>query len=374
MSGEASSPSGDDPPATGYTAFLRERYFPSLDGLRCVSVLLVLTIHSHVEPLKVLKGYSGVTIFFVISGFLITTLLLREEASRGRADLIGFYIRRVFRLLPLYLLALLLFTVGVYLGLGQNPGDYAHRLLLFLTFGNEFASPGTFGHSWSLSVEEKFYFLWPLIAFLLPVGRRFRLWVGVGLLVVACAVGAVFNSSIIDGPGYFGVYAPIIAGCVLALLANGARTYPRLESLATKTVGPLLVALAIAVILLTPEGVTDAFTGIAVALAFPYLLLRPSVGRRALSARWMVWAGRRAYAVYLFHPLVGSAVDAVLPQPNLALQIVQLILMTVGTFALAELLHRLVEQPLIRVGRRISDRRRRGEPRGSSSAPIQEPG
>lgn len=352
-----------------FEQFRNEHYFPALDGLRAISILLVLTAHSPVTPLHALNGYTGVTIFFVISGFLITTLLLREEQRSGRADLIGFYIRRVFRLLPLYLIALALFSLGVVLGLGENPGNYGQRLILFLTFSNEFATPGTFGHSWSLAVEEKFYIFWPLIAFAIPVVLRMRLWISVTLLVVASVVGLAFGDS-----GYVGIYSPIIAGCVLAVTAGSQTGYSVLRVAARAWVGiPILFATA-ALIWISTNQHTQVLVGLAVAAAFPGLLMRSGWARRLLSLQPIVWAGRRAYAVYLFHPLVGSAVAVVLPTDGLLLQIIYLIAITVGSFLVAEVLYRYVEKPLIEVGRRLSARPRAiRPPEDVGPAPIGEP-
>src|SRR5690606_33976224 len=94
------------PGTTEREGFLAVRYWPALDGLRAVSILLVVLFHTTDPVWQVIDGRMGVTLFFVISGFLITTLLLREEERRGQVSLRGFYIRRIFRIAPLYYLAL----------------------------------------------------------------------------------------------------------------------------------------------------------------------------------------------------------------------------------------------------------------------------
>src|SRR5438128_7552377 len=104
-----------------YEAYREARYFPVLDGVRAVSVLLVVASHPRAQKYwSWIHGANGVTIFFVLSGFLITTLALREEARRGALDLVGFYIRRFFRIYPLYTIVLALYCVLV-LGLGFQP-------------------------------------------------------------------------------------------------------------------------------------------------------------------------------------------------------------------------------------------------------------
>ena len=121
----------------------------------------------------------------MISGFLITTLLLREEERAGRASLWRFYTRRVFRIFPLYFFALAVFSALVLLfRLGNDPDAFAERLPLLATYNGEFAGSGTFSHSWSLGIEEKFYLVWPLLAFGCLAIRRRRLVVAMGVLVV----------------------------------------------------------------------------------------------------------------------------------------------------------------------------------------------
>ena len=332
--------------------FLRRKYFPRLDGLRAVSILLVLTWHSNVAALKLLHGQAGVTVFFVISGFIITTLLLREESNNGRASLRSFYIRRVFRIFPLYYLALLVFSLAVFAGFADDAGDYGLRLVHFLTYTNEFATDGTFGHSWSLAIEEKFYFIWPLLAFATPALMRSRVWVGTGLLVVTFAIGLFLPD------GYFGIYCPIIAGCVLAILAHNARSYQLMSrTIARPAIALFLFALAVFAILASPYGHVQVLAGIAVALAFPALLFGDQWMGRWLEFKPLAYVGRRAYAIYLFHPLVGSALDVALPpSTQVAWQVIHFVLMLAFSVVLAEVLYRVVEKPMIKIGHRLAGR------------------
>ncbi|PZE38654.1 acyltransferase [Curtobacterium sp. MCPF17_031] len=329
----------------------RTRYFPQLDGLRAVSILLVLTIHSHVTQLRVLNGYIGVTVFFVLSGFLITTLLLREADLQGRVSLRNFYIRRAFRIFPLYYLVLGANIVAVAAGFADNPGDFGQRLVLFLTYLNEFASPGTFGHSWSLAIEEKFYFVWPLLAFAVPAVWRWRPWVAAALVVLCTSAGLV--------GGYLGTYAPIVFGCVMALAPHNPRSHRVVRLLARPLPGAILGVVVVAVGLLsrTDSHIHLAF-GAAVALVLPVLLIGPD-GAHA----WLRWSplrfvGQRAYAIYLVHPLVGSVIDSVLPTDTVILTVVHLVLMFAGSLVVAHVLFILCERPLIVVGRRLTGSRR----------------
>lgn len=335
-----------------FEAFKAERYFDRLDGIRAVSILLVLTIHSHITQLYGLHGGTGVTVFFVISGFLITTLLMREEAANGRIRLGAFYVRRAFRLLPLYYIALGLTTIGVLLGLGENPGEFGKRMVFFLTYMNEFAPSGTFAHGWSLAIEEKYYLVWPAVAFLVPALIKRRWLIGAGLLAVTSVLGLVAPVT------YVGMYAPILAGCVVAIVLDNRRGFDVAAWMARP--GPAVVALAavVASIAFAPQGLyshTQVVVGLAVAVAFPALIMGPAWLTGWLRLPFLRRIGTRAYGIYLFHPLVGSAVDVVVPvERGLPFTILHFIMMFAATFAVAEVLHRLVESPMNALGRKLS--------------------
>jgi len=144
-------------------------HFPSLDGIRAVSVFIVLIAHANAEfQNKIIKsilggGTLGVYIFFVISGFLITTLLLKEKIKTGTISLRNFYIRRSLRILPVaYLYLFTLFVLHAFFGLAVRPMEYVGALLFLVNLGYFHTGVYT-GHFWSLSVEEQFYIVFPSI-------------------------------------------------------------------------------------------------------------------------------------------------------------------------------------------------------------------
>ncbi|MGZ3822906.1 MAG: acyltransferase family protein, partial [Mucilaginibacter sp.] len=143
---------------------------PSLDGFRALSIILVLLAHSRLSvgfPHKyaeiVMHGAVGVTVFFVISGFLITTLLLSEDAEDGSINLKSFYIRRAFRILPVFFLYTLFVSIWRnFENIGLTNNDILHALTFTVNFAHQKGS-WFIGHFWTLSIEEQFYLIWPTI-------------------------------------------------------------------------------------------------------------------------------------------------------------------------------------------------------------------
>lgn len=166
--------------------------FSSLDGLRAVSITAVIWAHTGSREGILGQGFHGVDLFFAISGFLITTLLLREHSARGRIDLRAFYIRRALRIFPLYYAALAVYALVWFLRYRGSPvGDrFVSQLPAFATYTTNWfvhLVPGEgvlFFHSWSLATEEQFYLLWPPA--LLPLLSLRR-----GLLLATLALSAV---------------------------------------------------------------------------------------------------------------------------------------------------------------------------------------
>ncbi len=131
---------------------------PCLDGFRCLAILLVIVCHSLPDCNPPWLGKLGVDIFFGLSGFLITALLLNERAQTGRIDLAAFYKRRAFRILPPALVFLAAVGIG---GLFKTRLELAATLLFFRNYLPIQHGSYATGHLWSLAVEEHFYMLWP---------------------------------------------------------------------------------------------------------------------------------------------------------------------------------------------------------------------
>jgi peptidoglycan/LPS O-acetylase OafA/YrhL len=197
---------------------------PSLDGLRGISISLVLLSHSVLatnfpERLRFLAGLGklGVNVFFVISGFLITTLLMREGAKSGRICLRNFYIRRILRIFPvayLYIAVVALLSSFGLVQLGQH--DLTFALSYLMDYHPDCA--WIFGHFWSLTVEEQFYLFWPALIAVLGFRKSFAAAV---VYIVAVQFGRIAMVSVFPGwPAALRLpqgSGAIMTGCVLAM-------------------------------------------------------------------------------------------------------------------------------------------------------------
>jgi peptidoglycan/LPS O-acetylase OafA/YrhL len=208
---------------------LRFRHFPELDGLRGCAILLVLIGHTVTNrywrdagPL----GMSGVLLFFVLSGFLITGLLCSEERRSGTISLREFYRRRVFRILPAFAVYILILSLLIYLRLVTDT-NWKSVAVSVIFLENNFGGGVSVGHLWSLSLEEQFYLAWPLLFLLL--GRERALAPTLGLIVgiwvyrtVAIAVAPYdYGLGVFEHRSDFRMDS-ILVGCALALLLDRA--------------------------------------------------------------------------------------------------------------------------------------------------------
>lgn len=304
-------------------------YRPSLDGLRGFAVLIVMGSHFDV-PLLWNGGGVGVGIFFALSGFLITSLLLEERARTGRIDLVAFYKRRARRLLPA-LYAVVVFWLAASSVLGALPTQWLGIVTAStyvtnwaLQFGVE---TGAMHHTWSLAVEEQFYAVWPLVVLLAGASWRIAKWSGMALgLCVMLILGQ---------PGI-----AVLAGCLLSIgLHRGMRL----------TVSPWFGLLGLAVIAfltIAPFGWTLGMgvTGLVGAVILASQSGNPNWLSRALGWQPLRSVGRISYALYLWHPvLLGTAIVAGASKGPL----VNLLLIAL-TFAVAVASWRWVESPWMR--------------------------
>lgn len=360
----------DDPIAEGRSGLLP--YIPAIDGLRALAVTAVLLYHAEIGFLG--GGFIGVDVFFVISGYLITSLLLAERGGgTGRVNLPGFWGRRARRLLPA-LLALvggsLLYTV-IFLPdeVSSLRGDALASLgyvvnwhLIFeeKSYFEALGRPSLLRHLWSLAVEEQFYVFFPLIfaAVLARLRVRYAL-----AIVAAAAVASAALMALIFEPGldpsrvYYGTdtrIAVILAGAALAFVWRPGGLPRRAVSLTERTADAWgLAALAglVAVAIAATEDGAFLYRGGFLAVAVLTVVLiaaavhpRATLIRAILARRPLVWLGTRSYSVYLWHWPVFMLTR---PGLDVAIDGVELLLVRLAiTVVLAEVSFRLIEAPV----------------------------
>jgi peptidoglycan/LPS O-acetylase OafA/YrhL len=342
-------------------AGVRIPYRPELDGLRGVAILLVLGHHLIVGEGRVLPGgFVGVDVFFVLSGALITTLLLREHAATGTVDLGAFYLRRATRLLPALAAMLAFCAIFTWLRWPEAEArevrlDAVYALLYLSSFINVTRPLRLLSTTWSLSIEEWFYIAWPLalraLARTAKAGLR-PVALALALVVVACGAWRVELEEVALAPFrriYFGLDtradALAFGGLVAVALAAG---WPRSEPLlrwAARAGVLVLAAAAVWADWRTPAYSVAGYTVVAAAAA-PVVLSAMRQPSRWLAARPLVWTGKLSYSLYLWL----LPVLTFLQRQPWALRVVVL-------FAASAASYRLVELPGVRARRFFAPRR-----------------
>lgn len=343
-----------------------------IEGLRALAVLAVIAYHLKIPGVS--GGYVGVDVFFVISGFLITSLLIAERTRSSQIALGAFYARRIRRLLPISSVVLL--ATAIFGAALMNPLEWADlgreiaASALFVS-NLEFAAQGTdylaatefpspVQHYWSLSVEEQFYLLWPA---LIVIGtHRARSVRGRVAVIMAVVIGLSFTASAVltssqAAWSYFGLHT---RAWELGLGAALAAATPRLsripDLLATLMTAAGLIGIGIAVITFSEVTV---FPGVAAALPVASTAMILAAGCRSqseatipplrlLEMRWMQLIGARSYSLYLWHwPVIifgKITYERHFPQSTWDLRAALVALLL--TAALSELGFRLIENPI----------------------------
>jgi peptidoglycan/LPS O-acetylase OafA/YrhL len=385
------------------TAISRLPYLPGLDGMRALAVLAVMVYHANNAWLP--GGFLGVEVFFVISGYLITLLLIGEHERTGTVSLRHFYLRRARRLLPA--LFVLLIGLSIYTALfrrealGQLRGDVMAALTYSSNWyqiwvGQGYTATGDFAplrHLWSLAVEEQFYLIWPLVMIgLIRLGRR-RLPEMAKWLFLA-AVGVTVLMAVFYYPGQIGTceqtpdaYWQIAGRCISKTDTIYLGTFTRAGGLLLGAAfalvwrpvavmrGPMrrkghlvdvvaiaglagLAALTWYLHIITPEGDVDPWlfrggffvTGLATLALIAGVTHRGAFAGPILGHPLLLWIGLRSYGIYLFHWPIYQVIRGVAGRP---LTIAEFVLALALTAVICEVSYRFVEMPIRRrhVGR-----------------------
>ncbi len=312
----------------------------------------------------ILSGDRGVSVFFVISGFLITSLLLQEERITGNISLRNFYIRRAFRILPPFWIFLASLVVLWQFGALQT--SWASVAVAFAFLRDYISGDWWTGHIWSLSVEEQFYLFWP--ATLVFIGRRRSLFIALTLILFAPAI-RVLSEIFMSNLGYRQMWMfhvrvdGLMCGCVGAMIFRNPRFAKSLDRI-LKWPGMLSAVFFLFVLsgYLTQryEGsyfFTFGFTleSIAILYLLLYFVSKPgSIGGRVLNAKALVHIGSISYSLYLWQQLWLSPAGIV-PYRWSTSMLGKLPLNLIATFLAAECSWNLVERPLLKFRRRFEN-------------------
>ena len=374
-----------DPPGSLRRNAVTGRHLRALNGLRGLAVAAVVAYHLGFSWAS--GGYLGVDLFFVLSGFLITSLLLEEWVRTAALNLAAFWGRRARRLLPaLFLvvaaLGLYLFLNGRFGGPGANGsvdlsdlrGDALatllyvgnwHAIFAHQSYFAQFSAPSPLQHTWSLAIEEQFYLVWPpVVLVLMHVARRHWRRIGLGLCVVgglasAALMAVLFHPGTDPTRAYFGTDTrafDLMAGCALAFMAAALPQPSRRVQGVLHWIGPIAGA-GLAVFWVTagtPNGLPKNFMfegGFLVCAVLAALvvsdarLVVPGRFARALSVAPVHYLGTISYGVYLWHwPIIVYMTTARTGLSSGPLDVVRI----AATLLAATLSYFLVEQPIRR--------------------------
>ena len=351
----------------------RIRYLAPLDGLRGVAILAVLAFHGEFPYLR--GGYIGVDIFFLLSGFLITATLIREFDQHGQINLRNFYMRRILRLLPALVALLLIYIaycIVVFDGntLRMNLAAVVPVLFYFVNWLRAFhiMNPIYLAHTWSLSIEEQFYIVWPIVfsylmrriawrptLFFITVGLSFAsLLLRVILIQNGISVDRLYNGS--DTRADI-----LLLGCSLAIIiSTGTLIFKiRASPLYSRLLGVIsfISVLAFPVLMIFSKW-TDPnmyrYGFFAVGLGSAILVLQTIVFEQSLLSRILalsplVWIGKISYGLYLWH----YPVFKVMRDYGAS----RMTVMTLGvliTFAIAAISYYVLERQFLRLKNRYA--------------------
>jgi peptidoglycan/LPS O-acetylase OafA/YrhL len=339
-------------------------YRPGLDGLRAIAVASVFLYHARIDWLP--GGFLGVDLFFVLSGYLITSLLLVEWEARNRIDLRRFWLRRGRRLLPalvvVVLASLILASIFARGDLAKTRSDAVSSLLYYTnwheiianhSYFNRMGSPSLLQHTWSLAIEEQFYLIWPLLLVpgLVLVGRKRLPMIVIAGIAASTALMWILYNPHDPSRVYYGTDTRaflLLMGILLALV------WPRFEGLGRRAL-PLLELLGIAALigsvllfLHLHDFNPTLYQGGDLAAAFCFTVLIAAVAHRstgigqALGVAPLRWIGERSYGIYLWHWPIILLVAGVNARPSPAVVVGEAALVVTA----AALSYRYVEQPI----------------------------
>jgi peptidoglycan/LPS O-acetylase OafA/YrhL len=365
-------------PRVSDTATEERRHWPALDGVRAVSVLAIITFHAD-YPSFIKGGFTAVDVFFTLSGFLITWLLVSEVDALGDISFGKFYARRALRLFPALAVVLVAVVLLVIADGGLAPYRHATlfgipAVLLYVSnwviaFGKNPAIGGApilglLSITWTLAIEEQYYLLWPMtLRKLLKRTSRQRI---AGYLIVTAVAEQVARIGIgFSHNMAWDLWADkatvthtdgLLLGTALALLwtcRKDSKWWPAIQ----KRIGLIGIAGAVAMaLLIVVPGASNIYTNSVWEILMVYatlavmtslIALPASVLSHVFALRPLVWIGQRSYGIYLWHlTIIALMYTFALPQKHL--HFTRFALEVVGSLVIAGISYRFIEQPFLR--------------------------
>ncbi|MFC5649296.1 acyltransferase family protein [Paenibacillus solisilvae] len=348
------------------------RYMPGLDGLRAIAVFAVIAYHLGLKSVP--GGLLGVGIFFVLSGYLITDILLKQQSQHKRLDLRTFWVRRARRLLPAMMIMITVVSLWLLISdtarLVSLKGDIGSALLYtsnwylifhHVSYFESFGPPSPFGHLWSLAVEEQFYLVWPLLLIaalrIFPQRGKLALWMIGAASVSAGLMAVLYEPGTDPSRVYYGTdtraFALLIGAALAVVWPSWKLSVNRISSRGRITLDAVGTAGLIVVLLMIGKtGEYDSFLyrggmvllAIAAAMVVAAMAHPASRLARLIGSKPLQWFGVRSYGIYLYHyPVI------VLTTPMAEageFHPVRAMIQVVLTILIAELSWRFVEEPI----------------------------
>ncbi|MGM1049239.1 MAG: acyltransferase family protein [Bacillota bacterium] len=350
-----------------------KRYMPGLDGLRALSVIAVIAYHLNLDWAQ--GGLLGVGVFFVLSGYLITDHIILEWKTYNRLSIKIFWIRRIRRLVPAMFCMLLVVALWLIIidpaRLQALKGDFLSSIfyinnwyLIFheVSYFESFAPPSPIGHLWSLSIEEQFYLLWPLLLViglkLLPRKGKMILW------ILTCAAISTIAMAIIYEPGsdpsrvYYGTDTrafALLIGAALAIIWPSWKLSGRISSPARSFLdisGGIGILVLIVLIYRTNEYDDLLYRGgflylsMLTAVIIAVIVHPASHIGKLMGIKPFVWIGKRSYSLYIWHyPVIVLSTPVVNTEGP---SFMRILMQIIASVILASLSYKYVEEPIRR--------------------------
>ena len=353
-----------------FTGFLSTKNFSSLDGLRFFSIVPVIIHHSvsdessHIRLLEL--GFLGVDLFFVISGFLIVTLLLRERDKTNNISLRKFYMRRTLRIFPLYYgVIAAYFLLYKFILTDSDYGEqYLSEIWIYLTYTANFF-PVAFAIVWSLAAEEQFYLLWPtiekyfkrsvmvILAALILINQVINFPVGKAMLA------EVFGKDFLELSITQTTFTPILLGVLVAHLLNQKRSFEILSLLTAHKIMPWVYLVLLVILCQFSPPDISGLPRLAIQVCMA-LLLTSCVIRQdhylnpVLTFQPVKRIGTVSYGIYLLHIISIVIVTKILNRFGVDYEIFVFLLGALLSIILAEISFRFYERPFLQLKKKFS--------------------